>query len=107
MPVRILWATEWRMCARCGAGSTRGAARSIRTCRATSWSEPVMNYIGPDTVIIFLVILLLFGARKAPKLVRDEEEEEDAKRTPGQWLDVAAIISLVVAGILWLVLLTP
>ncbi|HEX8296491.1 MAG TPA: twin-arginine translocase TatA/TatE family subunit [Chthoniobacteraceae bacterium] len=28
------------------------------------------NFFGPDTLIIFLVILLLFGAKKLPELAR-------------------------------------
>ena len=29
-----------------------------------------VNFFGPDTLIIFLVILLLFGAKKLPELAR-------------------------------------
>ena len=30
----------------------------------------IMNLIGPDLMVIFLIVLLLFGAKKLPELAR-------------------------------------
>jgi len=36
----------------------------------TSMIASILNLVGPDMMVIFLIVLLLFGAKKLPELAR-------------------------------------
>ncbi len=50
----------------------------------------IMNLMGPDMMVILLIVLLLFGAKKLPELARGMgravKEFSAARRTPGNSL---------------------
>lgn len=63
------------------------------------------NFFGPDMAIIYLVVILLFGAKKFPELARGRTfERTDVRKLPkADRLELCARILIVVAIALWII----
>ena len=63
------------------------------------------NFFGPDTLIIFLVIVLLFGAKKFPELARCMTfDRMDIRKLPkADRLELFACVLLALAIAFWII----
>ena len=63
------------------------------------------NFFGPDTLIIFLVVFLLYGSKKLPGLARGMtfDRVDFRNLSKGDRLELLAGVLLVLATALWII----
>jgi hypothetical protein len=61
-----------------------------------------MNFFGPDTLLIFVVAFLLFGAKRLPELSRETKHHADRRqRAKGNLLELLSLALLLFGAALW------